>query len=136
MRPRVRALSHFVFATWATACGTEASDGPTSFFSNTVEPLLADRCASRCHEPGVDEAEFLDLRTGHAHTSLVLVGSKQVPSMPRVTPGNLDKSYMWHKLKGTYMGVGGDGEPMPYASALKPQELVAIEKWINDGAHK
>ena len=76
----------------------------------------------------------MDLRAGHARASLVGVPSEELPTMVRVKPGDLEASYMWHKLQGTQKDVGGDGERMPYASTLTPKDLASVQQWIVDGA--
>lgn len=69
-----------------------------------------------------------------AWDQLVGVPSDQVPSMDLVEPGETQQSYLWHKLSGTFLQVGGSGQPMPYASALPPDQLAVVQAWIEGGA--
>ena len=63
-----------------------------------------------------------------------LIASMQLPSMPLVDPGNLNNSYLWHKVNGTQLEVGGMGEIMPFTVPLFAEELLIIERWIVAGA--
>jgi hypothetical protein len=57
--------------------------------------------------------------------------SLQVPTMPYVTPGNPDASYLFHKVSGTQLAVGGTGLRMPAnRPALSDEDLALIEAWI------
>ena len=58
----------------------------------------------------------------------------QLPSMQLVTPGALNSSYLWHKVNGTQLEVGGSGMIMPFTVPLVPDELRVIERWIAAGA--
>src|SRR6188472_3007510 len=117
-------------ASLAIGCGSGVSSDPPTTYVATVEPILARECAPKCHEPGVKDSGFMDLRAGHARASLVGVPSEELPTMVRVKPGDLEASYMWHKLQGTQKDVGGDGERMPYASTLTPKDLASVQQWI------
>ena len=55
-------------------------------------------------------------------------------SLAYVAPGQLDASYLWHKLHDTQATVGGDGTLMPPTGALGAAELARIEAWILAGA--
>lgn len=64
-----------------------------------------------------------------------LVGFKSLESkLPRVSPGDLDQSYLHHKLRGTFMKVGGIGVKMPLAGEIPEDEILLIEDWILGGA--
>jgi hypothetical protein len=72
---------------------------------------------------------------GDGAIDLVDVGSEQLPTMKRVKPGNLEKSYLWHKLKDTHIDVGGSGVSMPKNAVLSDDEMAVIEHWILSGAN-
>ena len=78
-------------------------------------------------------ADTLTLNEGMSHAQL-LSASTQLQSMPRVAPGDLDGSYVWHKLVGTHLDVGGLTSPMPMIGMLADDELALIESWILAGA--
>jgi hypothetical protein len=72
----------------------------------------------------------------HPQPYTALVGAKSSQSdLPLVTPGDVDASYLYHKLLGTHLAVGGEGESMPYQrDLLVREELSIIEQWISRGA--
>ncbi len=72
----------------------------------------------------------------HPEPYAALVGAASSQSeLPLVTPGDVDASYLYHKLLGSHLEAGGEGESMPYQRALLgKEELGAIEQWIAQGA--
>lgn len=97
-----------------------------------VRAVLDARCVL-CHQgPFADGA--LDLTPGPG--VLVDVASTEVPSMKLVAPGSLDDSYVWHKLQGTALDVGGVDSQMPFdgTAPLSEPELATIAGWITAGA--
>jgi hypothetical protein len=74
------------------------------------------------------------LKHGEAYGNLVDVPSIQLPSMVRVKPGATSASYLWHKIDGTQLQVGGSGMIMPYTFPLNPDERAIFERWITAGA--
>ena len=74
------------------------------------------------------------LKAGEAYQQLVNVPSMQLPSMVRVKPGSTAQSYLWHKIDGTQLQVGGSGMIMPYTFPLTADEKMIFERWINAGA--
>lgn len=98
-----------------------------------VHQVFIDNCL--CHfenSMGEKEADFLTLNIEVAHDEL-LAPAEQA-SLMRVAPGSLEDSYLWHKLKGTHLEVGGDGEKMPLIGEIDSAELELIETWILGGA--
>jgi hypothetical protein len=100
-------------------------------YSANVAPILEARCQP-CHfEPTASPSggfEFVD------STSMVGVGSNQLPSMPYITAGDPAASYLFHKLANTHASVGGTGGRMPPGAALNPGDMATIENWILAGA--
>ncbi len=64
----------------------------------------------------------------------LLSPSVQNPPMPRVTPGNLEESYLWQKLNDTHESVGGSGNWMPIGNPLDERRLAIVRRWIEGGA--
>ena len=66
-----------------------------------------------------------------------LVGTQaNEAALSRVEPGNPDASYMWHKIHGTQLDVGGSGSMMPLGAGMLPEStLDLIEQWILEGAN-
>ncbi|EDM77596.1 hypothetical protein PPSIR1_02888 [Plesiocystis pacifica SIR-1] len=103
------------------------SDSPV--FTTDVWPTLEGRCAlSGCHEalaPAMPDA-------AGAYANLVGVASGA--GIPYVTVDSPDDSYLWHKVTGTHMFVGGFGSQMPIGGELCTTEAQAIYSWILQGA--
>ena len=70
----------------------------------------------------------------NAYEKLLGQPSQQAPGVELVVPGDLDASYLWHKLNDTHEQVGGWGAPMPFESSLPAHELDFVEAWIVGGA--
>ena len=63
-----------------------------------------------------------------------LARSVDVPSMPYITPCDVDRSYFWHKCAGTQTSVGGSGRTMPTRGSLSAEQLALLRAWIEAGA--
>jgi len=100
----------------------------TSF--KDVQSIFTSRCAV-CH----DESRAPDLRKGNARSSIVGVASGQLPTVKLITPGFPGKSYLWHKVNGSQLSIGGSGQQMPITGGhLSASELKVIKSWIEAGA--
>ena len=93
-----------------------------------VQPVFYASC-SGCHAGppgfGFDKPE-----------QIVGVSSVQVPSMFLVTAGDRANSYLYHKIDGTHLSVGGSGQRMPRGGypALPQVDIDLIGAWIDGGA--
>jgi hypothetical protein len=118
--------------------GSDETSGEVPDFDAEIQPILESACL--CHfsaTPGGDmTAPYLNLNAGFGVGELVDVDSVQVPSMKRVAPGDIDNSYLVHKLRGTHADVGGpaDTDPMPPLGPLAEADIARIEAWIVGGA--
>lgn len=83
--------------------------GPAPVTKAEIQALFDARCAP-CHI-GTTSAG-LSLANDFT-TSTVSIASTQVPGMKRIAPGDRDASYLFHKLRGTHLTVGGSGMRMP-----------------------
>jgi hypothetical protein len=101
-----------------------------------VQPIFSTRCIA-CHAPGAMEDGSpmggMVLTEGKAASQLINVQSFESP-LVRVYPGDLAKSYIYHKLHGSFAAVGGLGLQMPLASTIPPEERGLIDDWILSGA--
>lgn len=99
---------------------------------DAVRAVLDARCI-QCHQGQFADGD-LDLTPGPA--VLVDVASTEVPSLMLVAPGSLDASYVWHKLQGTALDVGGVDSQMPFdgTAPLSEAELATVSGWITGGA--
>ena len=139
----------FGWVLFLVACGGGATDsgtaagvapGTTSGTTTTTTPshdadiqaIWEESCGTTCH---IDDDDG-DLQIGtDGYDQLVGVPSVDIPGMDLVSPGSLDDSYLWHKIEGTHLTVGGAGSAMPRGSSeLKKRDRKAIKAWIEGGA--
>ncbi|MFL3656375.1 MAG: hypothetical protein ACJ04P_14980, partial [Halioglobus sp.] len=90
-----------------SACESSPSD---KAFEQTVEPILTQHCVM-CHMAGGAQGELNLFPEPYAN--LVEVISSQ-SKLLLVDPGNVEASYLFHKLVGSHLKVGGEGVSMPY----------------------
>lgn len=89
----------------------------TVYFENTIAPLIASSCAmTGCHD-NVTHADGVRLTN---YSQIVQY----------VRPGNAANS----KLYKVMIETGGDRMPPPPNAAMTPAQLLAVQKWINQGA--
>jgi hypothetical protein len=90
--------------------------------------------AVACH--GSAQSGGLDLRPDAAYGELIDVPASGV-AMPRVYPGDNDRSYLWLKLAAKTVpgSVEIGGSPMPIGeTTLSEDELELLRLWIKNGA--
>ncbi|WP_434416168.1 hypothetical protein [Nannocystis pusilla] len=99
-----------------------------------IQPIWDANCLAGCHTPGGVSAAWIIL-SEDAFASLVERPALELPNMMRVAPGDLDNSYLWHKVTGLHIEVGGSGVLMPPApaDALSTDDLDTIAQWILQG---
>lgn len=119
------------------ACAEDPTPAPVD--TDPVEPVV-----EATWRGGV--RDLVDQRCGPCHTGNgfggLLIRNRgdlvDVPSsigMPQIDPGDVENSYVWHKVVDTHEEVGGDGERMPLDLApLTEDELALLEDWIEAGA--
>lgn len=101
-------------------------------FDDQIQPLFNNNCVF-CHMTGA-ESGGLNLEPGISYGQLVGVPSAQSP-LNRVEPGEPSNSYLVHKLEGTHLDVGGEGDLMPLGGMpLTADQLRLIRQWIEEGA--
>ena len=98
------------------------------------EPPKPEAAKPEPPKPAAPPAQ-LNLSAALAHAQLVNIAAQQLNSMKRVTPNNTAQSYLFHKVQGDQVTVGGSGGQMP---AGQPQLTAGqrndIQTWINTGA--
>jgi hypothetical protein len=104
---------------------------PSTSVEASVLPLIMDAC--NCHQSTPLMAPF-SLMPDVAYDNIVNRPSAQVTTMLLVKPGALNESYLWHKVTGTHLEVGGSGMIMPYTFPLDEAERAVFERWIAAGA--
>jgi hypothetical protein len=109
---------------------TTASGGGLSFAADVYGPILMARCS--CHVNGVSGGLAMpDAAT--AYTNLVGTPAGQAP-LDRVSAGDSEASYLFHKVNGSHLDVGGSGGKMPQGGMLEPAQVTTIADWIDQGA--
>ena len=104
------------------------ADAPTH--DADIQPIWDSSC-SGCHTGGGSSG---GMALDDGYTATVGVPSGELSTMNRVEAGDIDNSYLWHKLEGTHEDVGGSGAQMPKGSTLDADSLATIKAWIEGGA--
>lgn len=101
----------------------------TSFATDVYPVAIMGFCS--CHDGGGK----LNLTTAElAFSSFVDVDSGQA-KLKIVAPGDIEGSYLVHKLSGTHIDVGGGGDQMPKGAApLSDEQITLVKVWIGEGA--
>jgi hypothetical protein len=101
-------------------------------FSAQIQPIFNSRCVA-CHSDAGAFRDFeLRLGEGQAHASLVNQPSELRDDMPRVTPGDPERSFLFEKI---VEQVPSEGARMPMGgSPLLAEDIALIESWIEQGA--
>jgi mono/diheme cytochrome c family protein len=124
-----RDVSAIVLAMTLVACDSPPA-GPS--FTRDIVPLLNRHCVM-CHMADGAQGE-LSLHP-QSHLALVGVASSQ-SDMLLVKPGDVEASYLYHKLRGSHLSVGGEGDSMPYQrDLLDSKDISLLEQWIAQGAN-
>lgn len=121
----------------STTATSSTTDEPLPVsFDAEIQPIFDEHCVEGCHEPGGQWGVFLDLSPGTAYASIVGVLSPEFPTLNFIEPGIPESSYLWHKVNGTQVEVGGSGVMMPLgmATVVRPEQFAALEEWILQGA--
>ena len=130
-----------VLALFMPACAASDDQGgagmngavdPSASFEASVLPLINAAC--NCHQTEPFLMAPFSLKPAEAYDNLVDHPSSQLTTMAFVKPGSLNESYLWHKVSGTHLEVGGQGMIMPYTVPLTDAELDVFERWIAAGA--
>jgi len=118
-------------STDSLAAGASANEAPG--FETSVQPFINMAC--NCHQSDPLMAPF-SLKEGAAYDAIVNVPSRQLTTMMLVKPGSTQESYLWHKVNGTFLDVGGSGMIMPFTIPLNETEKAIFERWILAGAKR
>lgn len=130
--PDMLAPINYEECTWAENPQDLNLLGENVTWSGFVLPLLQANCGG-CHGGASPLANFDVMSEGLYER---LLGNSPVSSMPFITPGALENSYLWLKLTG---GAGIAGLVMPLDSANMPLPLSQpllddVATWITNGA--
>jgi len=99
------------------------------------DEIFATSCAGiGCHTMG-GSLGGLNLDNDGGLRARLLLPSSASGGMPYVTPGDAQLSYLWHKVAGTHIDVGGNGTRMPVSPTPLPEaQLDMLVEWIEAGA--
>ena len=112
---------------------TGAVEGESVSFEADLLPVLKARCAV-CHMTG-KEPGGMALTPDKAWSDLVSQDALGAAGWQRVAPGDLDASYLMHKLWGSHRSVGGSGSRMPMHQPALPKSVQEqFASWILAGA--
>ena len=109
--------------------GHKTSGETTGEGYEAVQSVFTNNCTN-CHATG---ATFPPL-DGDLCTDIVDVASLQNTSEILVVANDSNASYLYHKVAGTHMDVGGSGSLMPIGGSLSQRDIDVIANWIGDGA--
>ena len=123
----------------APATVTELPQGCQSGVTGAMlyADVLGHNCASRtaCHG-AAQPMEYSVTSAAALQTMWVNKPSIEVPSMPYVTPNDVDHSYVMYKVMGQMGKVGGSGNRMPNGGPyLTDAEVCELVSWIQGGAN-
>lgn len=112
---------------------------PTVSFARDVAPIFAQSCTfSSCHATAASEGHLV--LKGDGVRARLLKGSLRLPSMPYVTPGHPEQSFLMHKLDGDSCTLDAqcvDGDcldTMPKGGDPLPQDQRdTLRRWIAQG---
>ena len=116
-----------------TGCEVTAPDVDPGADWGYVYAVIEGNCS--CHQSAAGEAglSMPDMETSYAN--LVGVAAQELPSMNRVSPGDPDNSYLFHKLAGSHRDIDGSGARMPFGGPYLDDEMIAnVRDWIVAGA--
>lgn len=115
---------------------TTAVTGPMGDLSHAddIQPIWDQYCVIACHTEGGSAAAWFWLSQDVAYDAIVGQPSVSFPNLTLVTPGDKEASYLWHKLNGAQLDVGGGGSTMPLGSTLNGDDILKIGEWIDQGA--
>lgn len=114
--------------------GSDESGAPAVDYME-IQLIWDTRCVAGCHiESGIAQTSGPILTAEKSYAEIVDAASKTVPGIVQVKAGDVDASYLWHKINGTQANVGGLGLKMPLGGMLSAEDLAKIEAWINAGA--
>lgn len=120
--------------------GETTVDLPGLHFKQDIWPILTANCS--CHiilpqgmPPGAVNPPILGEDPAVAYTVLIDQPST-VAGLAYVVPGDSTTSYLFHKIAGTQLSVGGNGTimPPPPQTAVSGADLAIIHEWIDTGA--
>ncbi len=130
-----RRLKGFMIHFVGTEAFRKTPDTPDEGGAPTLRKVYAEVFAPRCAACHVGPAlGGLDLTLDDGLLGRLTGPSATDTDMPCNTAGDTQRSYLWHKVHGTFNDVeGGGGEPMPPNQPLNDTERELLRQWILGG---
>jgi hypothetical protein len=101
---------------------------PQPFTTETLQAYFSSRCTP-CHTSSTSGG----LSLNDFQTNTINVPSRQLPLMPRITPGDPARSYLVLKVEGTHIAPGGSGGQMPLGGpALPGGDIDLIKRYVRE----
>lgn len=114
---------------------SSSTGAPAVDYVTQIQPIWNTACTCHLMGPsGTMTATVLTLNEEVSYANLVDAPSEEAAGMDRIEPGDAQASYLWHKLEGTQIAVGGSGSAMPQIGVLTEEQTSAIQNWIMQGA--
>ena len=115
-----------------TDADSDADTDPVTY-DGDIAPVFATNCTDYgCH---LNRESINSLDASVAYGFLTTEMSEDIPTMPKVDPGDSSNSYLYLKLKGTHLEAGGAGVQMPKGQdPLSADDLALVKAWIDGGA--
>lgn len=110
--------------------GCPSDDAAAASVTGSAHRVLCQSCLAYCH---VDHpaAGGMNLEPRNVTESVIAVPSKQAPHLFRISPGHPEESYLVHKIRGTHLEAGGEGQRMPAGGfVLSEASKATLERWI------
>lgn len=98
---------------------------PSIDYGAEIQPIF-DACIG-CHAPGAPNSGGLDLTEGNSYASLVGAPSGFAPGVPRVTPGDELRSFLFEKINCAHPQIGTQMRP---ADPMPVLQQALIRDWI------
>lgn len=113
-----------------TTDGETTATGSLSFAADIWDPIFSPVCS--CHAGG---SGGLTMGGDAATAYAAMVGVKSTGSdLNYIEAGDVDASYVIHKLEGTQIEAGGNGGKMPLAGSVTAEQIQTIKDWVTQGA--
>lgn len=116
------------------ATPTPDSTGPAATFTDVYDRVLSIACSSGyCHGGGQGGWTFSADR-GATYAELVGTASARCSGLKKVEPGQPERSALYLKLRGNFMGVCTGNTMPPTEERATAAQLEIVRSWIAAGA--
>ena len=101
-------------------------------FATDILPIFQQYDCAGCHAESMEDYTVLMQQRAGAVDDL----NNACVNMMWVEPNEPEKSFLLHKIEGTFLDIGAlGGNMMPDESGVAPEDADIIRGWIAEGAH-